>query len=153
MFVADKLGITMGHAISHGHRVGLLPALAGLATARWVNRGCPSRPSPEGETAEALGGGGREPESEFPGFLPSIAPVVLPLILSRRRRTLYAIMKHATAETRATFRPRSSGHPVLGNKNVALLIGALIALAVTRARKTFRGKISRRASASPSMPG
>ena len=142
MFVADKLGITMGHAILTGIAFGILPALAGLATARWVNRRMSAPPRPlEGETAESLDALAAKPESELPAFLPSIAPVVLPLILIAAAATLDAVLKHATAETRASM-PAAVVQVVqfLGNKNVALLLGALIALAVNANQKNISWK-------------
>jgi GntP family gluconate:H+ symporter len=142
MFVADKLGITMGHAILTGIAFGLLPALAGLATARWVNKRWPAPPRPlEGETAESLTAQAAKPESELPGFLPSIAPVVLPLILIAAAATLDAILKHATAATRASVSPTLvQVVQFLGNKNIALLLGALVALAVNARQKAISWK-------------
>lgn len=137
MFVADKLGIPMGHAILTGIAFGLLPALAGLATARWVNKKWPAPPRPlEGETEESLTRQAQRSESELPGFLPSIAPVVLPLILIAVAATVDAILKHATPATRASFPPALvQVIQFLGNKNVALSLGAVIALAVNARQK------------------
>lgn len=142
MFVADKLNITMGHAILTGIAFGILPALAGLATARWVNRRWPAPPRPlEGETAEMLAAQAAKPESELPGFLPSIAPVVLPLILIAAAATLDAVLKHATPAAKAGFSPvLVQSVQFLGNKNIALLLGALIALAVNARQKNISWK-------------
>lgn len=137
MFVADKLGIEMGHAILTGIAFGILPALAGLLTARWVNRRMPVQPRPlEGESADVLAAQTAKPESELPGFWVSIAPVVLPLVLIAAAATLDAVLKHTSAATRASV-PSWLGEMVqfLGNKNVALLLGAIIALAVHARQK------------------
>lgn len=143
MFVADKLGIPMGHAILFGSAFGLLPALAGLATARWINRRITAPPRPlEGETPEMLGLQAAKPESELPGFLASIAPVVVPLVLIAAAATLDAILKHATAATRASL-PVAFVQVIqfLGNKNVALLLGAVIALLVNAHQKNLSWKM------------
>jgi GntP family gluconate:H+ symporter len=132
----------MGHAILTGITFGLLPALAGLATARWVNKRWPAPPRPlEGETAESLAAQAAKPESELPGFLPSIAPVVLPLILIAAAATIDAILKHATPATRASFSPVLVQFvQFVGNKNVALFFGAIIALAVNANQKKISWK-------------
>ena len=142
LFVADKLAIPLGHAILTGIAFGILPALAGLATARWVNRRMPVPPRPlEGESAEALTAQAARPESELPAFLPSIAPVLLPLVLIAAAATLDVILKHSSSEVRANV-PGWAVQAVqfIGNKNVALLLGAIIALAVNASRKNIPWK-------------
>ena len=132
LFVADKLNISIGTAIVTGIAFGIVPALLGLATARWINRRMPVQPRPlEGESAEALAAHAARPESDLPAFWPSFAPVFLPLVLIALAATVDVVLKHSSAATRAQV-PAWLVQLVqfLGNKNVALSLGALIALAV-----------------------
>ncbi len=143
LFVADKLGINLGTAIIVGIVLGILPALGGLAIARWVNGKMPVPPRLlEGESAEALALQAARPESELPAFWPSFAPVALPLLLIALAATVDVSLKHASAETRASF-PAGLAQAIqfLGNKNVALFLGAIIAVAVhVRQRKIAGAK-------------
>ena len=132
LFVADKLGISLGTAIITGVIFGIIPALLGLATARWINRRMPVPPRLlEGESAAALAAAASRPESELPAFWPSFSPVFLPLVLIAIAATFDVVLKHASAGTRANV-PAGLVQLIqfLGNKNVALSLGAIIAVAV-----------------------
>jgi GntP family gluconate:H+ symporter len=128
LFVAESLKIQVGHAIPAGILFGILPALGGLAVARWFNALNPIAPRPlVGERtvpAAALD------ESELPGFWISIAPVLLPLVL---------IATDATAALFAKSIPGSLATTLhfFGNKNVALFVGAVIALGLQARRKNL----------------
>jgi len=142
LFVADKLGIKLGSAIVTGVIFGILPALAGLATARWINRRMPVPPRPlEGESAEVLAAQAARPESELPGFWWSFAPVLLPLLLIALSATVDVVLKHVTPETAAAV-PAALVQLIqfLGNKNVALFLGALIAVTVHARQKRIHWK-------------
>ncbi|MEY4941539.1 MAG: Gnt-II system L-idonate transporter [Verrucomicrobiota bacterium] len=122
--VAEILRLDLGAALVGGLAAGLLPAAAGLAFAAWLNRRNPaplrSTPgSPVATGAKAV----EQSEQDLPGFALSVAPVVLPVVLI------------AAVSVAATF--RSSVSPdamrvleLLGNKNVALFFGAIIAVGV-----------------------
>lgn len=147
LVAAATLKIEIGRAILTGLIFGLLPALCGLGLARWFNRRVPIPPRP------LTVGGGREatPEAtasdaQLPGFWVSIAPVVLPLAL-----ILLDACVNVALTTAKTAHPGAAesgpllsilgSHPVatalhfLGNKNVALLAGAVIALALQARRQ------------------
>lgn len=122
LFVAETLKLEIGKAILAGLVFGLAPALGGLAVSRWINRRVtiPVRP---------LSAASNKPvaipphdEAELPGFWVSLAPVILPLALIALDATL----------PRAHALPASVAAAVhfFGNKNVALFLGALIALGV-----------------------
>ncbi len=137
LFVADKLNLSIGTAIVTGIAFGIIPALLGLATARWINRRMPVPPRPlEGESAEMLATQAARPESELPAFWPSFAPVFLPIVLIAIAATFDVVLKYASAATRASVSPALVQliH-FLGNKNVALSLGAIIALAVHARQK------------------
>jgi GntP family gluconate:H+ symporter len=142
LFVADKLNLSIGTAIVTGVAFGIIPALLGLATARWVNRRMPVQPRLlEGESAEALAAQAARPESELPDFWPAFAPVFLPLVLIALAASLDVLLKHASPAARAGIPlPFVQLIQFAGNKNVALSLGALIALAVHARQKTSRGR-------------
>ena len=129
LVVAEILKLDLGLTIVGGILFGLGPALAGLAFARWINVRVPV-PVREtsGSTLASLEAVAARPESELPGFWAAIAPVVLPVVLI------------AGASSVGLF--RASLAPVVvqtieffGNKNIALLIGAVIALTVYARQK------------------
>jgi gluconate:H+ symporter, GntP family len=130
LLVAETLKIDLGLAIVGGMIFGIVPALCGWAFAQWINARSPiplreTAGSPLSSLAEVAG----RREDQLPGFWVSIAPVLLPVVLI------------AGASVAGTMRARLSPELVqfaqfLGNKNVALLIGAIIAIAVhARQRK------------------
>lgn len=129
LVVAETLKIDLGLTIVGGIVFGILPALAGLAWSHWVNRRMPV-PVREtsGSSLASLEAVAVRREEELPGFLVSIAPVVLPVVLIALA-SIVALM-------------RASVPPVLaqvieffGNKNIALLLGAVIALFVYARQK------------------
>jgi GntP family gluconate:H+ symporter len=122
---------------------GVLPALAGLAWARWINRRLPV-PVREtsGSTLASLGEIAGRREEELPGFWAAIAPVIVPVVLI------------AAASVVAPFRaglPSGLVQTVefFGNKNIALLIGAVIALIVYARQKKIGMKQINDGLASP----
>jgi len=137
LFVADKLKLELGHAILAGIGFGVLPAIGGLLVARWVNRRMPLAPRAlEGESAETVAAQAARPETELPSFWPSFAPVFLPLVLIAAAACLDVTLKHASEATRSAV-PAGFVQTLqfLGNKNIALLLGAVIALAVHARQK------------------
>jgi GntP family gluconate:H+ symporter len=134
LIVAETLKIDLGLTIVGGIVFGLLPALVGLYFARWINQ---RLPVPVRETSgsplaslEAVAG---RREDELPGFVASIAPVILPVILI------------AAASIAVLFKAQLAPGLVetivfFGNKNVALLLGAVIALTVYARQKKIAVK-------------
>ncbi len=128
LFVAESLKIEIGKAILAGLAFGLLPAIGGLAAARWVNNRVPIPLRPlAGDTKRATVPPGDTSEANLPGFWISIAPVLLPL-------ALIAIDATATV-THALPAKSAAGLHFLGNKNVALFFGAVVALGLQAHRK------------------
>jgi len=124
LFVADKLHVGLGSALLAGTGFAILPGLLGLYLARRFDLRMPVPVrAPLGSTLATLTAESARPDSELPGFWVAIAPVLVPVIL-------------IGAAACAGF-PGVSFSPgvalvlgLLGDKNVALLIGAAIALAV-----------------------
>ena len=129
LIVAETLKVDLGVTIIGGILFGLIPAAAGLWFARWVNQRMPV-PVREasGSSLESLHEIANRSEDRLPGFLPAIAPVILPVVLiaaSSIVGTMRASLSPGFVETVQFF----------GNKNVALLLGAVIALSVYARQK------------------
>jgi GntP family gluconate:H+ symporter len=130
--MAEILKLDLGLAILAGTAAGILPALGGLWFARWLNvrRPVPMRAA-AGSTLEAVQASAGRDEASLPGFFASVAPVVIPVLLI------------AAVSIGGSFR-ESIGDGAwgaiafFGNKNVALTLGALIAVAVYL-KQTRRG--------------
>ena len=132
LVVADMLKLEIGRVILAGFAFGVLPAAAALFLARWFNARMPVSPRPgPGETAESAAALAVRPESELPGFWISFAPVLLPIVLIAAASTVGIL--------HLSLPPALAGAvEFLGDKNVALLLGAAIAVAV-RARQKGLG--------------
>lgn len=122
--MAEILKLDLGVALLAGMAAGILPALGGLWFAQWSDRRRPIelRPAPGSSLAHVTELARRD-ASELPGLAASIAPVVVPVLLI------------AAASIAVTFRsalpPQLFGAvELMGNKNVALAVGAVIAIAV-----------------------
>lgn len=129
LVVAETLKIDLGLTIVGGLLFGILPALAGLGFARWVNRRMPV-PVREasGSSLSSLQEVAARREDDLPGFWVSIAPVLLPVVLIALASSITAV--------RATVPPDLVQIvEFFGNKNIALLLGAVIALAVYARQK------------------
>jgi gluconate:H+ symporter, GntP family len=128
--MAEILHIDLGITIVVGGLVGLIPVAASWQVAKWLNRKMtiPLRESGTTRLSD-LKSIVDKPESELPSFFASILPVIVPILLISLASTAAAIegFRESTA-------PLASGLydslEFLGNRNVALLIGAILAVAV-----------------------
>jgi len=129
LLVAETLRLDLGVTIIGGLMFGILPALAGLAWARWINVRLPI-PVREasGSSLASLNAIAERREDELPGFWVSIAPVLLPV-------ALIATSSAATVMGDAVPADLAQLIAFLGNKNIALLLGAIIALGVYARQK------------------
>jgi GntP family gluconate:H+ symporter len=122
--VAEILKLDLGLVLVVGLAAGVPPALGGLWFARWTDRRRPVelRAAP-GSSVEHVTAIAHRDASELPGFGVSIAPVVLPLVLIGAASVAGAFRASVPpALLEATL--------LLGNKNVALTLAALAAVAV-----------------------
>ena len=152
LLMAENLQIDLGITIVGGLIGALIPALATLFFAGLINRFFPNEPSPEeavGQQRIAGHGGPSEedadanaairPETDahLPGFALSILPVVLPVVLIAFA-SFYGVAV-AALDSAGTLPPvMSSIQPwvnFFGNKNLALLLGALIAVGLVLNQK------------------
>lgn len=129
LVVAETLKLNLGLTIVAGAAFGVLPVLGGLACARWFNARMPIQPrATPGASLESLVAVAARPESELPGFWVAIAPVLLPFALISGASVLSIPAVHAPARLALAL-------TFLGDKNVALILGAIVAVAVHARQK------------------
>jgi GntP family gluconate:H+ symporter len=119
LFVAGELGVPLGLMMGMGTAIGLGAALSGVALAYWMNRHAPM-PVPAAELPE-----GRSPVDTAPARISlwlALVPVVLPILLI----TLEATVSPMLQATRPAW---AAGLKLMGDKDLALTLGALAALA------------------------
>ena len=124
--MVDNLRVDAGLSLLWGIVAGLIPCLAGFVVARWLNRRIeiPLRETPGMPLAD-LQGISNQPESALPSFFWSILPVLLPIALI------------STSTTFQMLKIPSHVVEFVGNKNVALLFGTLVALIVLVRQKNL----------------
>ena len=105
LFIADAFGVDLGIMVLGGCIVGLLASCAGFLYARWANRRWTF-----GE--ELLAEAGASAHRQLPNLFVSLLPVLLPLVLI----------------TLGTLPQKSSLATFLADKNIALILGALLAI-------------------------
>lgn len=132
LLVSETLKLDLGVSILGGIACGILPALLVLVLAHWLNRRDPVAVQATAGEAAAV----NRPLSELPPFFLSILPVALPVLLI------------GGASFAALVRPE--GTPAgawalidfLGNKNVAMLLGTVMAVALlARAKRLNRQQL------------
>lgn len=130
--MAELLKIDLGITIAAGLVAGVVPVFISWMTARWINTRMeiPLRDAGGFVAADLKDDIGR-PESELPSFTVSILPIILPIVLI------------SFASFSAAFGLQNS-HPVLyqwiefaGNRNVALLVGTMLAMWVLARQKGY----------------
>lgn len=120
LFVATELNVSIGAMILGGIGVGIWGVIAGYFYMLWANRRWPIPLRIEAQEAIA-----EEPndESDLPSFGFSILPIVIPIVLLGLKTVSQTALPESTGEiwhTAISF---------LGDKNIALSMGALLALA------------------------
>lgn len=134
--MVDNLKVDVGLSILCGIGLGIVPAVAGWVAALWIN----SRLTvPLRETADApladLEAIVAKPEAELPPFWLSILPVILPIVLISGA----SLMEVAAASIPALvgwlggperFAALQVWVEFIGNRNIALFIGAAISIGI-----------------------
>lgn len=139
LFVAAELRVDLGVMIIGGCMVGLLAAVSGYWFAGWANR---RWEIPLRESEEALQQlrelSGRE-ERELPSVWVSVLPILLPVLLIAVATVLTSVPNSESQSGAGDL--MVSVVRGLGNKNIALLLAAVIALltllAMTSGRQTL----------------
>ena len=135
-----NLNIDIGQSIAAGFLVGIIPAIGGWFVCKWLNarQEIPLRETP-GATLEELNYIAHRSEAELPGFWSSITPVILPVILISGA-SLFEVLRKAKVDptqikTVVAADPLSQFVEFIGNKNIALLIGAFISVLLLARQK------------------
>lgn len=141
--VVDKLGIDAGISIWIGILVGMVPAAIAWFVIKKLNHFTPI-PLRETPTAplENVRASMARPESELPSLLASIFPVILPIALISTSSVFEIIRTRNgwNSGNAAQFIQVKQWVDFLGNKNIALIIGALLSLLLLKRQKKIAWK-------------
>jgi GntP family gluconate:H+ symporter len=134
--MVDNLHLDVGASIGAGIVVGLVPAIVGWFVCKWLNSKLeiPLRETP-GASIASLQSIADKPESELPGFVESITPVLLPVALITGA-SFFAVL-HRAGKMPAMPAAIPTLIEFIGNKNIALLIGAFMAVLLLKKRKNL----------------
>jgi GntP family gluconate:H+ symporter len=120
---------------------GILPCLLGYLVAKWLNSRMeiPLRETP-GTTLEDLKGISGKPDNQLPSFFWSIIPIILPILLISSA-TLFKMTKGTSMEAwfggAEGFATASKLAFFVGNKNIALTVGTVLALWVLARQRGY----------------
>jgi GntP family gluconate:H+ symporter len=141
--MVDSLKVDVGLSLVWGILAGIVPCLGGYYAAKWINArvDIPLRET-RGAALTDLEGISRKPESELPSFFWSILPVILPIALISLASTFVVIRGSFPGAVAAlggaeNFAALHRWVAFFGNKNIALFLGAGIALAVLARRRAM----------------
>ncbi|MEW4527621.1 GntP family permease [Maioricimonas sp. JC845] len=150
LLVAEELGVNLGTMILAGSIVGLFCAAFGLLYATTANRiwDLPLRDSPD-MSLEELEELAQVDESQLPSFGVAILPILLPVVLISG----YTILQQRPFGL--TLSPDAQRvAATLGDKNIALVLSALVALVMlVWQRRTTRQELSHAVGAALSSAG
>ena len=120
--MAENLHLDVGQTIVCGILAGIIPATCAWFLARWISVrvNAPMR-SVSGELRAELEGIVAKKESELPSFMWSVAPVIVPLVL------IGSVSLLTMLGGRQAFPQLFTGLEFLGDRHIALLIGAVLA--------------------------
>lgn len=132
LFVADKLGLQVGTMMIAGIILGLFTTSTGLAYAWWANKKWPLPLRESGETSlKELEKMTQRDESELPGFFLSLLPILLPVLLIGGDSLINQLWGKLDPATLAGWQASLlSFFGRFGDKNLALVISAAVALGV-----------------------
>lgn len=144
LVVAEAFNVDVGQMMLGGLAVGLFAAAVGFLFATWVNRKTPVplRDTPDSTLAD-LKSQVDKPDSELPPLWLSILPILLPILLIGGATTADLLIKDPC--------PCKDVLIILGEKNLALVLAAMTALALLvsqfgfdkeRLSKTFQDALS-----------
>ncbi|HMP81469.1 MAG TPA: SLC13 family permease [Verrucomicrobiota bacterium] len=137
--MAEALHVDLGITIFIGLICGVLPVAAGWQFSKWINRRVTvSPPETPGVSAADIRVIEEKPESELPSFFWSIAPVILPIALIGIASFFDAGVKNPASFQWLIglfggddgFKTAARVAEFIGNRNMALLFGAVIAMGV-----------------------
>lgn len=121
LFIANQFNVNLATMIIGGCIVGAVTASAGFAYALWANRRMEVPLRESEESLQQLATVAARDEKELPALWVSLLPILLPVVLI----TLNAVLGSG-GEQRAWLKALA----ILGDKNISLILGAVIALLV-----------------------
>ncbi|MEN9573913.1 MAG: Gnt-II system L-idonate transporter [Verrucomicrobiota bacterium] len=140
--VVDSLKLDVGVSLLAGILVGLVPLATGWFVCQWLNArlAVPLRETP-GPTLTELRATVDKPESELPSLFWSLTPILLPIALISLA-SFMVIGKGNDAFVKffggkAQFDAAFTLFEFLGHRNVALLLGTLVALFVLARQRRY----------------
>jgi gluconate:H+ symporter, GntP family len=133
-----NLHVDPGASLFWGIAAGILPALAGYAFIVWQDRRMeiPLRET-SGASLQELQKIAEKPESELPSLWWSIAPVLVPILLIGAGTIIKLLGAYSDSSLAEASSPLSKIFAVLGNKNVALVIGAALGVWVVARQRSL----------------
>jgi gluconate:H+ symporter, GntP family len=158
IFMAENLGIDVGLSIWIGIVAGIIPVLAGWVACQWLDR---LTPIPVRDTGSLSLADARtimdRPESELPSLAAAVLPIIVPILLISAASGIDVLRQGAARDAAGwaagaieffggveAFGRLARVIEFIGNKNVALIIGALLALVVlARQRRLSFAEVSR----------
>ncbi|MGC8828802.1 MAG: GntP family permease [Verrucomicrobiia bacterium] len=151
--MAEALKIDLGITIIGGILLGIFPTFCSWTAAKWVNKrvSIPLRDTSIG-SLDDLKNIINKPENELPSFWLSITPIILPILLISTASFSDAIIQHPDTFSIIvnafggidSYKSFATFIEFIGNRNVALLIGAIISIWIlARARKLKFSEVSK----------
>jgi gluconate:H+ symporter, GntP family len=141
--MVDNLKLDVGFSIIGGILAGIIPAAIGYGVACLLNRWVPVplRASP-GSTLEDFAAVIDRRDDQLPSLSASFAPIVLPILLISLASFL-KVADGANAPWIHSLKPYREAIDFMGDKNIALFLGAFLSIRLLAKAKNFdRGKIS-----------
>jgi GntP family gluconate:H+ symporter len=135
--MVDILKIDPGLSIWIGVAVGMIPAAAAWWIVQWLNRATPIplRDNPNAPL-EGVRASMDKPESELPSLMASITPVIIPILLISLASVVdFAVLENADLKQNTTFVWWAQIVKFIGNKNMALIVGAALSLWLLKKQK------------------
>ena len=144
LVVAGELGVDLGRMIVGGILVGLVGMTGAFAYARWFNRNYPIelRTNPNEKESKYLKLSDT-PDEQLPSLLSSLSPILIPVILLAGKSLL---LQFSDTLNKNGWGGLLDLFVLLGDKNIALTLGALLAL-----RQLMKSKISSKSDLSDSV--
>src|SRR5216683_4146714 len=138
--IAGTFGVDLGTMVLVGAAVALPAAAAGLLFAGWVDRRMPV--VPRASAAPSVSAAEVAPTPSLPGLVPSLLPILLPVLLISSHTVVASMMARPGMHVAmwSTLEPYTA---IIGNPNLALLVGTGIAMWVyARQRRASRADIA-----------
>src|SRR5438128_169213 len=133
--IAGTLGVDLGTMVLVGIVVALPAAGAGLLFAGWVDRRMPVVPQRPAALAVGASAVTAPAPRRLPGLVPSILPIILPVLLISSHTVVVSMTARPGLHV-AMWSALAPYTAVIGNPNLALLLGTGIALWVYARQRT-----------------